>query len=91
MDPAQLSLEFVRNREKTTEYIRQLKVAGQSNQTQLNYLKSLKRFLNYHITNTDLYASDPDLYQHAKMYLDFIKSKSKELNKGAGKEGVAKR
>ncbi|XP_049425575.1 uncharacterized protein LOC125884641 [Epinephelus fuscoguttatus] len=91
MDPAQPSLQFVRDREKTKEYIRQLSEAQLTKQTQVNYLKSLKRFLHYHTVSTNLLFNDPDLHSHAKHYMEFIGALQTQLSKGVSKEVVAKR
>ncbi|XP_051809492.1 uncharacterized protein LOC110945292 isoform X2 [Acanthochromis polyacanthus] len=91
MDPAEPSLMFVREREKTQEYLRKLSDAKLGNRTQLNYLKSLKRFLNHRITNTDMFRTDAGLHNEAKQYTDFIGSLQKQLAKGISKEIVAKR
>ncbi|XP_029942460.1 uncharacterized protein LOC115384268 [Salarias fasciatus] len=91
MDPAEPSLLFVREREKTQEYLRKLSEATLGKQTQLSYLKSLKRFLTHRITKTDMYRTDPDLHNEAKQYADFICCLQKQLAKGVNKEMVAKR
>lgn len=46
MDPQAPSLEFVRNRDKITQYLRELSEAKLTKQTQQNYLKSLKRLVH---------------------------------------------
>lgn len=45
VDPARPSFLFVQQREKLQEYLRKLSEAKLSKQTQLNYLKSLKRLV----------------------------------------------
>lgn len=47
MDPLAPSLEFIRNREKTKQYLRELSEAKLTKQTQQNYLKSLKRLVTF--------------------------------------------
>ena len=47
MNPREASLEFVRDKEKTRRYLRELHDAKLTNQTQLNYLKSLKRLVAF--------------------------------------------
>lgn len=49
MDPKQPSLLFVRDREKTKQYLRELSEAKLTRQTQLTYLKSLRRLVWYDV------------------------------------------
>ncbi|XP_056157392.1 uncharacterized protein LOC130131646 isoform X5 [Lampris incognitus] len=88
-DASQPSLEFVRDRLKTNNYFRLLKEAGQTHQTRNNYVKAMKRFIDYHTVNTNLYKTDPELHQQAKLYVEFLQKKMKEFAKGIGIERVS--
>ncbi|KAG7455566.1 hypothetical protein JOB18_000383 [Solea senegalensis] len=85
------SLEFVRNREKLREYLRRLSEAKLKKQTQLNYLKSLKRFLLYHTVNTNLRQDDQDLHAECKHFIEYIGSVQKSCSKLVSKEITQKR
>ncbi|KAA0712515.1 hypothetical protein E1301_Tti019089 [Triplophysa tibetana] len=91
MDPKQPSLLFVRNREKSKLFLRELTEAKLTKQTQLNYLKSLKRFLQYHTVNTDLIHSDEQLHKDCKHFIEYIGSLQKGCSKLVSKEIVQKR
>ncbi|KAL7370325.1 hypothetical protein ABVT39_025553 [Epinephelus coioides] len=71
-DPQQLSLLFVRHREKLRQYLCELSGAKLSKQTQQNYLKSLKRFLVYYTVSTSLRRDDGELHADCKDFIDFI-------------------
>ncbi|XP_034025740.1 uncharacterized protein LOC117510222 isoform X2 [Thalassophryne amazonica] len=90
MDPARPSLLFVRDRERTKEYLRKLSEAHLTKQTQVNYLKSLKRFLKYHTVCTNLVLDDRDLHTDTKHYIEYIDDLRTQLSKGVSKS-VAKR
>ncbi|XP_034048782.1 uncharacterized protein LOC117529976 [Thalassophryne amazonica] len=91
MDPARPSLLFVRDRERTKEYLRKLAEAQLAKQTQVNYLKSLKRFLTYHTVCTNLLFDDRELHTDAKHFIEYIGALGTQLSKGISKEVVAKR
>ncbi|XP_034551720.1 uncharacterized protein LOC117821497 isoform X2 [Notolabrus celidotus] len=90
VNPRQPSLEFVRDRAKIQQYLRELSDAKLTKQTQQNYLKSLKRFLVYHTVNTNLRHEDENLYGDCKYFMDFIGSLQKCCSKKVSKE-IAKR
>ncbi|XP_041799710.1 uncharacterized protein LOC121611295 isoform X2 [Chelmon rostratus] len=85
-DPQAPSLEFVRNREKISQYLRELSEAKLTKQTQQNYLKSLKRFLSYHTVNTNLRHVDRPLFEDCKHFIEFIGSLQKCCPKQVSKE-----
>ncbi|XP_015236855.1 PREDICTED: uncharacterized protein LOC107088901 [Cyprinodon variegatus] len=90
MDPKEPSLQFVLNKEKTQQYLRDLTQAGLMKQTQINYLKNLKRFLKFHTYHTDLKKRDPKLHGHCVDFIEFLGLQqgtlSKQVSKGAGKK-----
>ncbi|XP_028297524.1 uncharacterized protein LOC114459484, partial [Gouania willdenowi] len=71
-DPQTPSLRFVMDREKLRAYMCELSDAKLSKQTQLNYLKSLKRFLYFHTVNTSLSRDDAELHAQCKGFMEFI-------------------
>ncbi|XP_057693449.1 uncharacterized protein LOC130916608 [Corythoichthys intestinalis] len=91
MDPSQPSLLFVRDREKTWEYLRKLNAAHLCKQTQISHLKNIRRFLVHSSANTNLYRTDEKLSREVVMYMDFISYLQKQLSKGAAKDIVAYR
>ncbi|XP_076579912.1 uncharacterized protein LOC143316080 [Chaetodon auriga] len=90
-DPQQPSLQFVRNREKIRQYLCELSRAKLTKQTQMNYLKSLKRFLMYHTINTNLRREDQTLHGDCKDFIDYIGSLQKSFSKQVSKEITQKR
>ncbi|XP_070814255.1 uncharacterized protein [Chaetodon trifascialis] len=91
MDPQKPSLQFVRNREKIQQYLCELSEAKLTKQTQMNYLKSLKRFLVYHTVNTSLRREDETLHADCKDFIDYIGSLQKSCSKQVSKEITQKR
>ncbi|CAK6977843.1 uncharacterized protein LOC121611917 [Scomber scombrus] len=91
VDPQAPSLEFVRNRDKIRQYLRELSKATLTKQTQQNYLKSLKRFLLYHTVNTNLRHHDPALYEDCEHFIEFLGSLQKCCSKQVSKEITRKR
>lgn len=91
VDPQAPSLEFVRNRDKISQYLRELSEARLTKQTQQNYLKSLKRFLKYHTINTNLRHEDQPLFEDCKHFIDFLGSLQKCNSKQVSKEITQKR
>ncbi|KAF4070730.1 hypothetical protein AMELA_G00276870 [Ameiurus melas] len=91
MDPRAPSLEFVRDREKTQQFFRELTGVGLSKQTQLNYMKSLKRFLTYQTISTNLRHDDNDLHTDCREFIDFLGLLQKWCCKNISKEISQKR
>ncbi|KAJ8367209.1 hypothetical protein AAFF_G00324220 [Aldrovandia affinis] len=91
MDPQQPSLEFVRDREKSKLFFRQLTEAKLSKQTVQNYHKSLKRFLVYHTHSTNLRHEDATLHGDCRHFIDYIGVQQKCLSKQVSKEITQKR
>ncbi|XP_053475697.1 uncharacterized protein LOC128604579 [Ictalurus furcatus] len=91
MDPRAPSLEFVRDREKTQQFFRELTDAGLSKQTQLNYMKNLKRFLTYQTINTNLRHDDKDLHTDCREFIDYLGLLQKSCSKKVSKEITQKR
>ncbi|XP_030269454.1 uncharacterized protein LOC115579891 isoform X2 [Sparus aurata] len=60
-------------------------------QTQKNYLKSLKRFLNYHTVSTNLRKMDMALHTECMEFIEYIGSLQREISKHVGKEITQKR
>ncbi|KAL7886905.1 hypothetical protein AOLI_G00046260 [Acnodon oligacanthus] len=58
MNPKRPSLLFVRQQEKTREYSNKLSEAGLCKQTVQFYVKSVKRFLKFHVGSTSLCFED---------------------------------
>ncbi|XP_030274546.1 uncharacterized protein LOC115582623 [Sparus aurata] len=85
------SLQFVNDREKLREYLRALSEAKLKKQTQQNYLKSLKRFLNYHTVSTNLRKMDKVLHKECTEFIEYIGSLQREISKHVGKEITQKR
>ncbi|XP_028296774.1 uncharacterized protein LOC114458554 [Gouania willdenowi] len=81
VDPQTPSLRFVMNREKLRAYMCELSDAKLSKQTQLNYLKSLKRFLYFHTVNTSLSRDDVELHAQCKGFMEFIGLRQKVCSK----------
>ncbi|XP_072563161.1 uncharacterized protein [Paramormyrops kingsleyae] len=91
MNPLKPSLEFVREREKARLFFRELSEAGLSGQTQVNYLKSLRRFLKYHTVITDLRHDSRGLWNDAKFFMEELSSLQLSCAKLASKEIVQRR
>ncbi|KAF4094050.1 hypothetical protein AMELA_G00009050 [Ameiurus melas] len=91
MDPGAPSLEFVRDREKTQQFFREMTGAGLSKQTQLNYIKSLKRFLTYQTINTNLRHDDKDLHTDCREFIDYLGLLQNRCSKKVSKEITQKR
>ncbi|KAF0022190.1 hypothetical protein F2P81_025556 [Scophthalmus maximus] len=91
VNPERPSLQFVNNREKLRQYLRDLSEAKLKKQTQQNYLKSLKRFLHFHTVQTNLRHEDEALHTECKHFIDFIGSLQKVTSKLVGKEITQKR
>ncbi|XP_065151081.2 uncharacterized protein [Paramisgurnus dabryanus] len=80
MNPKEPCLLFVRNRPKTKQYLRDLSEAKLTKSTQLNYLKSLKRFLTYHTMNTNLEYEDERLHDECTLFIEYIGSLQKKCS-----------
>ncbi|XP_055038962.2 uncharacterized protein [Misgurnus anguillicaudatus] len=80
MNPKEPSLLFVKNRQKTKQYMSELSDAKLTKSTQLNYLKSLKRFLTYHTMNTNLEYEDERLHDDCKLFIKYIGSLQKRCS-----------
>ncbi|XP_063818596.1 uncharacterized protein LOC135056855 [Pseudophryne corroboree] len=91
MDPQKASMEFVENIEKTNLYFTKLGETGLCSQTQFNYLKSIRRFIQYQTTATNLGATDPQLFQACRHFLKVINAIQKKLCKGVSREKVIKK
>ncbi|KAJ8362135.1 hypothetical protein AAFF_G00393000, partial [Aldrovandia affinis] len=91
MDPQQPSLEFVRDREKSKLFFRQLTEAKLSKQTVQNDHKSLKRFLVYHTHSTNLRHEDATLHGDCRHFIEYIGVQQKCLSKQVSKEITQKR
>ena len=90
-DPTEPSLKFVNDREKLRDFLGQQAKAGYKAQTSGNYVKCLKRFLDYHMTRTNLRQIDRALYSQCALFVDFLTSLQSALAKQVGKEIVQKR
>jgi hypothetical protein len=90
-DPTEPSLKFVNDREKLRDFLGQQAKAGYKAQTSGNYIKCLKRFLEFHLTRTGLRQDDRELYKQCTLYLSFLTSSQSVLSKQASKEIVQKR
>ncbi|XP_066531555.1 uncharacterized protein [Hoplias malabaricus] len=86
MDPEQPSLLFVRQPERTKEYFNNLSEVGLSKQTVQNYIKSVKRFLNYHIGRTDLGFTDLQLCNDCQQYNALLSDMQAAMPKHVSKE-----
>ncbi|XP_048828059.1 uncharacterized protein LOC125729431 isoform X2 [Brienomyrus brachyistius] len=91
VNPGEPSLEFVREREKTKLFFRELSEAGLSRQTQVNYMKSLKRFLKYHTVTTDLRRDNIALWNEAKHFVEYLSSLQQSSAKLVSKEIIQRR
>uniref|UniRef100_A0A8C5AY97 Uncharacterized protein n=2 Tax=Gadus morhua TaxID=8049 RepID=A0A8C5AY97_GADMO len=89
-DPTEPSLKFVNDREKLRDFLGQQAKAGYKAQTSGNYIKCLKRFLEFHLTRTGLRQDDGELYKQCTLYLSFLTSSQSVLSKQASKEIVQK-
>ncbi|CAL9688300.1 unnamed protein product [Knipowitschia caucasica] len=90
-NPEEASLQFVNNRELLRLFIRRLTGAQLKAQSRLNYLKSLKLFLDFHTHYSDLAKENAVLYEQCVNFIDFLKSEKKAMSKGVSKELVQKR
>jgi len=89
--PEMPSLQFVYNRQNIQDYLRKLSEASLKKRTQQNYLKSLKRFLNFHTVITNLQSEDEKLYKECKEFIALISSLQQILAKHSKKEITQKR
>ncbi|XP_049325546.1 uncharacterized protein LOC125785635 isoform X3 [Astyanax mexicanus] len=91
MDPQQASLQFVRQHEKTREYFLKLSEAGLCKQTVQNYIKSVKRFLKFHVGSTNLCFEDRVLHADCQNYVLFLSNIQTVTSKQVSKETTRKR
>ncbi|XP_072563309.1 uncharacterized protein [Paramormyrops kingsleyae] len=91
VNPEEPSLEFLREREKTKLFFRELTEAGLSRQTQVNYMKSLKRFLKYHTVATDLRRDNIALWNEAMFFVEYLGSLQQSSAKLVSKEMTQRR
>ncbi|XP_073525088.1 uncharacterized protein [Phyllobates terribilis] len=84
-------MDFVFNIQKTNEYFSKLLEIGNTHQTVFNYLKSLKRFLDYMKNSTDLIHKDKKVYDALCIFVDQLGVFQKRISKGISKENVAKK
>ncbi|XP_072563179.1 uncharacterized protein [Paramormyrops kingsleyae] len=91
VNPEEPSLEFLREREKTKLFFRELTEAGLSRQTQVNYMKSLKRFLKYHTVATDLRCDNIALWNEAMFFVEYLGSLQQSSAKLVSKEMTQRR
>ncbi|XP_072563597.1 uncharacterized protein [Paramormyrops kingsleyae] len=91
VNPEEPSLEFLREREKTKLFFRELTEAGLSRQTQVNYMKSLKRFLKYHTVATDLRRDNIALWNEAMFFVEYLGSLQQSTAKLVSKEMTQRR
>ncbi|XP_077113693.1 uncharacterized protein LOC143768970 [Ranitomeya variabilis] len=91
MDNDKPPMEFVFNIHKTNEYFSKLLEIGNTHQTVFNYLKSLKRFLDYMKNSTDLIHKDKKVYDALCIFVDQLGVFQKRISKGISKENVAKK
>lgn len=91
MDNDKPSMDFVFNIEKTNEYFSLLLELGNTHQTVFNYLKSLKRFLEYIKNSTDLIYKDKKVYDAVCVFVGQLCVFQKRISKGISKENVAKK
>ncbi|XP_072563142.1 uncharacterized protein [Paramormyrops kingsleyae] len=91
MNPQEPSLEFVKEREKTRHFFSELTEAKLTKQTQINYIKSLKRFLKYHTIDTDLRSNNERLWRDAKHFIDYLGLLQRSCAKLVGKEIIQRR
>ncbi|CAL8239659.1 unnamed protein product [Gadus morhua 'NCC'] len=83
------SLQFVYQRQKLDVFLKE--ITGLTKRTQSNYLKSLKRFLNFHTDRTNLHSMDADLHEECTEYSRVLTSTLRLLSKQAKKEIFQKR
>nr|XP_055062909.1 uncharacterized protein LOC129445950 [Misgurnus anguillicaudatus]XP_055062910.1 uncharacterized protein LOC129445950 [Misgurnus anguillicaudatus] len=91
MDPKEPSLLFVHDMEKVREYFNILTVTKLAKQTVLNYWKSLKRFMRYTLTSTNLQKEDPSLFSDCKRFMDPLEGICTGMSKKINKELNQKR
>ncbi|KAG9259826.1 hypothetical protein AMEX_G27435 [Astyanax mexicanus] len=90
MDPKQPSLLFVCQTERTREYFNTLSEVGLSKQTVHNYIKSVKRFLKFHISSTDMELTDLQLYNDCQLYTVLLSDIQAAITKQFNKEATRK-
>ncbi|XP_056312301.1 uncharacterized protein LOC130223480 [Danio aesculapii] len=91
MDPTEPNLMFVRQVEKVREYFNILSDTKLSKWTMFNYWKSLKRFMKYIITSTDIRHNNPSLFQDCESFLDVLYEIESAMSKKVSMEVTGKK
>ncbi|XP_073804446.1 uncharacterized protein [Danio rerio] len=91
MDPTEPNLMFVRRVEKVREYFNILSDTKLSKWTVFNYSKSLKRFMKYIITSTDIRHNNPALFQDCESFMDALYGIQSGMSKEVSMEVTAKK
>nr|XP_021331177.1 uncharacterized protein LOC110439462 [Danio rerio] len=91
MDPTEPNLMFVRQVEKVREYFNILSDTKLSKWTVFNYSKSLKRFMKYIITSTDICHNNPALFQDCESFMDVLYGIQSGMSKEVSMEVTAKK
>ncbi|XP_073409279.1 uncharacterized protein [Dendrobates tinctorius] len=91
MDPNKVTLDFVMQIEKSRSFFIKLRDLNLAHQTAFNYLKNLRRYLNFHMRATNLANEDPAMYSAVKHFKSVTKDLRVTLSKGISSEVVSKR
>ncbi|XP_056312309.1 uncharacterized protein LOC130223490 [Danio aesculapii] len=91
MDPTEPNLMFVRQVEKVREYFNILSDTKLSKWTVFNYSKSLKRFMTYIITSTDVRHNNPALFQDYKSFMETLYGIQSGMSKKLSMEVTGKK
>lgn len=91
VNPHSTDLTWVRDIEKVHAFFTRLRDQLLTEQTVLNYLKGVRRFLRYQMRATNLPVQRPRLFKECQHLCSVLDDLQKFLSKGASREVVRKR
>ncbi|XP_044124949.1 uncharacterized protein LOC122919824 [Bufo gargarizans] len=90
INPMCLNMSFVKDIKRVNQFFTKLKGILMS-QTMFNYLKHIRRFVNFQMNSTNLRVRKPSLFKDCSFFLKVTEDIQKRLRKGISLEVVRKR
>ncbi|XP_040273896.1 uncharacterized protein LOC120989698 [Bufo bufo] len=90
MNPMCVNMSFVKDIKRVNQFFTKLKGILMS-QTMFNYLKHIRRFVNFQMKSTNLHVRKPSLFKACSFFLKVTEDIQKRLRKGISREVVRKR
>ncbi|XP_068115862.1 uncharacterized protein [Hyperolius riggenbachi] len=90
MNPRSVNLNFVKDIERVNQFLTKLSGILKS-QTIFNYLKHVRRFVNFQIKSTNLRMNKRSLFRDCSYFMDVTEDIQKRMRKGISCEIVRKR